>query len=143
MIILDTTVLCYALGDQHPLREPSRRLLRAHADGLIHATTTVEVVQEFVHVRARRRTGADAAALGRAYARAFDLLVTSADDLHLGLTLFERHHPLVGAFDAVLAAVALNRRADYFVSADSAFGVIPDLHWIDPATPALDRLLAT
>jgi hypothetical protein len=69
------------------------------------------------------------------------LLVSEQPDLDLGLTLFERT-PTIGAFDAVLAAVALNRRAEALISADRAFGEVPGLNWIDPATSALDRLLA-
>ena len=65
MIVLDTTVLIYAVGSEHPLREPCRGLVEAITDGRVEATTTVEVIQEFVHVRARRRGGADAAERGR------------------------------------------------------------------------------
>ncbi|MBI3979562.1 MAG: type II toxin-antitoxin system VapC family toxin [Chloroflexi bacterium] len=140
MIVLDTTVLTYAVGTEHHLREPCRRLLAAHGGGLVEATTTVEVIQEFVHVRARRRSRADAAALARHYATAFALLVTRAEDLDLGLSLYEQY-PDLGAFDAVLAAVALNRQAQALVSADRAFGVVPGLPWVDPATEALDRLI--
>ena len=45
MIILDTTVLVYAVGEDHPLREPSRTIVSAIADGRLEATTTVEVVK--------------------------------------------------------------------------------------------------
>ena len=55
MIVLDTTVLVYAVGADHPLREPCQLLVRAIADGTILATTTIEVIQEFTHVRGRRR----------------------------------------------------------------------------------------
>jgi predicted nucleic acid-binding protein len=140
VIVLDTTVLAYAVGDDHPLREPCRRLLAAHANGAIEATTTVEVLQEFAHVRACRRTREDAVRLTRLYAAALDPIVTTAADLDAGLSLFERH-PETGAFDAVLAAVAIARGAEAVVSADRVFGAIPELVWIDPATPALDRLL--
>jgi hypothetical protein len=68
MIVLDTTVLVYAVGDDHTLREPARRIVEAVERGAVQATTTREAIQEFVHVRARRRTRADAAALGRAHA---------------------------------------------------------------------------
>lgn len=57
MIVLDTTVLVYAKGAEHPLRDPCRDLVAAIADERIAATTTAEVIQEFVHVRARRRAG--------------------------------------------------------------------------------------
>ncbi len=140
MIVLDTTVLAYAVGEEHPLREPCRRVLQAHANGHIEATTTVEVVQELVHVRARRRDRADAVALGRRVAEAFALLVTTEDDLDLGLALFERH-PSLGAFDAVLAAVALRHSAEALVSADRAFADVPGLPWVDPASPDLGRLI--
>lgn len=140
MIVLDTTVLAYAVGEEHPLREPCRRLLAAHADGRIDATTTVEVVQELVHVRARRRDRSDAVALGRQVASAFSLLVTTADDLEAGLALFEAL-PALGAFDAVLAAVAVRSDAEALVSADRAFADVPGLRWVDPGSLELDRLI--
>ncbi len=140
MIVIDTTVLSYAVGAEHPLREPCRRLLRAHADERIEATTTVEVIQEFVHVRARRRPRSDAVALARHYAAALSPLVTRTEDLDLGLSLLENWADL-GAFESVLAAVALNRRADALVSADRAFHDVPGLHWVDPATGDLDHLI--
>ena len=140
MILLDTTVLSYAVGAEHPLREPCRRLVRAHGDGVIRAATTIEVIQEFTHVRSRRRACSDAVALARRYAESLTLLVTWPEDLDLGLLLYERY-PLLGAFDSVLAAVSINRSVDALVSADRAFAAIQSLRWVDPATPALDRLI--
>lgn len=45
MIVLDTTVLVYAKGAEHPLRDPCRDLVAAIADERIAATTTAEVCQ--------------------------------------------------------------------------------------------------
>lgn len=45
MIVLDTTVLVYAKGAEHPLRDPCRDLVAAIADERIAATTTAEVIQ--------------------------------------------------------------------------------------------------
>jgi predicted nucleic acid-binding protein len=140
VILVDTTVLTYAVGVEHPLREPCRRLLRAHGDGRIEAATTIEVIQEFVHVRARRRSRADAVALARHYVAALPLLATRAEDLDLGLGLFEQQTAL-GAFDSLLAAVALNHGVEALVSADRAFAQVPGLSWVDPATSNLDHLL--
>jgi len=140
VIIVDTTVLAYAVGEDHPLREPCRRLLAAHASGTVAATTTVEVLQEFAHVRARRRTREDAVRVARLYAVALDPIATTATDLDAGLSLFQEHAEL-GAFDAVLAAVAIARGAEALVSADRAFGSVPGLLWVDPATLAFDRLV--
>ncbi|HSH62137.1 MAG TPA: type II toxin-antitoxin system VapC family toxin [Acidimicrobiales bacterium] len=55
MIVLDTSVLVYAIGVAHPLRDPCRRLIDSLRTGRLEATTTVQVIQELVHVRARRR----------------------------------------------------------------------------------------
>jgi uncharacterized protein len=139
-VIVDTTVLVYAVGTAHDLREPCRQLLIAHGRGVIEAATTIEVIQEFVHVRARRRDRHDATTLGRQYIDALELIVQEAHDLELGLTLFEEH-PRLGAFDAVLAAVALNREVDALISADRAFSEVPDLPFLHPDSPELDLLL--
>jgi predicted nucleic acid-binding protein len=140
VILADTTVLAYAVGDAHPLCEPCRRLLEAHAAGQIELTTTVEVLQEFAHIRARRRSREDAARVTRSYLAAFEPLLTTPAELDRGLELFERYETL-GAFDAVLAAVALERGAEAVVSADRAFADVAGLPWIDPATPSLEPLL--
>ena len=142
MIVLDTTVLVYAVGDDHERREPARAIVEAVEDGRIQATTTVEAIQKFVHVRARRRTRADAAALGRAYlALLSPLLHPSEDDLVAGLRLFEREESL-GAFDAVLAASAIAAGADALVSADQSFADVRGLRWVDLGGDELGGLLA-
>lgn len=133
MILLDTSVLSYAVGDDHGLRASCRRLLKAHLNGDIQAVTTVWVIQEFAHVRSRRRSRQDAATLAREFAELIPLLTTDSRDLSLGLMLYESHHR-IGAFDAVLAAVALNRQLDGVASADRAFGDVAGLRWIDPAS---------
>ncbi len=96
-------------------------------------------------IRARRRTRSDAVGPARRYLAAFSLLVTTPDDLDRGLDLFERH-PELGAFDAVLAAAvlaaaALEQRADALVSADRGFTSVPSLSWVDPLAPAIGRLI--
>jgi len=137
MIVLDTTVLVYAVGDDHALREPARAIVDRVEGGSVKATTTVEAIQEFVHVRARRRDRRDATALGRAYAELLSpLLQVSEDDLVQGLRLFERNAPL-GAFDAVLAATALGAGAESLVSADRSFAGVRGLTFVDLAAPEL------
>jgi uncharacterized protein len=140
MIVLDTTVFAYAAGSDHPLREPCRHLMDAHAQGIVAATTTIEVVQEFAHVHARRQPRSAAVLRARELLVAVNLLETRVVDLNLGLELFEQY-PALGAFDAVLAAVALNRGAEALVSADRGFGQVAGLNWIGPATTDLVRLL--
>jgi predicted nucleic acid-binding protein len=141
MIVLDTTVLVYAKGADHPLRDPCRQLVQAIAERRVAATTTVEVIQEFVHVRARRRSREDAAALGRDYAALLSpLLSVGTDELERGLDWYERAERL-GAFDAVLAASAAAAGAQALVSADEAFGALADVPHVIPDATGVARLL--
>jgi len=141
VIVLDTTVLVYAKGAGHALRDPSRRLVAAVAEGSIEATTTVEVIQEFAHVRARRRDAAEAAGLAREYAELLaPLLLVTPEHLDRGLTMFERSGSL-GAFDCVLAAVALDAGAQRLVSADRAFATVADLPHTFPDGVGVAELL--
>lgn len=141
MIVLDTTVLVYAVGDEHPLREPARRLVEAIGDGRVRASTSVEAIQELAHVRARRRGRADAVAVARAYAALLaPLLDVGPADLDAGLRLFERHAEL-GSFDAVLAAAAIERDAQALVSADHAFGSVRRLRFVDLGAIELEALV--
>lgn len=142
MIVLDTTVLIYAVGDEHAFREPCRRLVAAAESGALEATTTVEVIQEFAHVRARRRDRTDAAELARAYAELLSpLLVVEERDLIEGLRLFERY-PRLGSFDAVLAATAYHAGAAALVSADAAYGSVARLNHIVPDEAGIASLLS-
>lgn len=134
MILLDTSVLVYAVGPEHPLWVPCRELMALASDGVVRVTSTVEVVQEFVHVRARRRGRVEAAALGAELAAGLGPLVRPDEgDLAIGLDLFAADHHL-GAFDAVLAAAAA-RRDWALASADRAFASVAGLQALDPASP--------
>lgn len=135
MILLDTTILAYAVGGEHPLRERCRDALGAIGDGRLAATTTIEVIQEFAHIYARRRPRRDA------QLRATDtiellrpLIQPDEHDLVRGLELFASYERL-GSFDSILAAVAISR--DHVVglmSADRAFADVAGLRYIDPAS---------
>lgn len=132
MIVLDTPVLVYAKGADHPLRQPCRALLSAIQAGVLRATTTAEVIQEFAHVRARRADRATAATMAKDYAELLSpLLSCSESDLVRGLAIFEST-PRLSAFDSVLAGIALNAQAEHLVSADRAFADVVGLSHVFP-----------
>lgn len=140
MIVLDTTVLVYAVGVDHPLREPSRQLVNAIGEGTVSATTTVEVIQELAHVRARRLDRTDAAQIAGDYARLLGpLLLVTEQHLRSGLDLWRRYSAL-GCFDAVLAAAAMAADAT-LVSADKAFSRVRGLRHAVPDARGVARLL--
>jgi predicted nucleic acid-binding protein len=141
MIVLDTTVLVYAKGADHPLRASCRELIAAIAEERIEATTSAEVIQEFVHVRARRHDRSDAAALGRDYVELLSpLLNVTGEHVERGLALFETL-PRLGAFDSLLAAAAAGAGAVTLVSADTAFADVPEISHVVPDQRGVSSLL--
>jgi predicted nucleic acid-binding protein len=143
LIVLDTTILSYAVGGEHPLREPTRRLMEAIGERGLAATTSVDVIQEFAHIYSRRRSRRLAAKYARGYATLLAPLLSPTESvLEAGLRLFERHSGL-DAFDAVLAAAAIEVGAQALVSADRGFRGIRGLDHVEPLSPAFDALLRT
>jgi uncharacterized protein len=141
LIVLDTAVFVYAVGVEHPLKEPSKRVLEAVQSGAVEGATTAGVLQEFADVRARRRPRSDAVALARDFAALLSPLQrVEESDLDLGLRIFERSDRL-GSFDAVLAAVAINRDAEALISSDRGFRGVRRLRHVDVGGPELDELL--
>lgn len=49
MIFVDTNVLMYAVGGEHPLREEAREFFREALDGGLQLVTSAEVLQELMH----------------------------------------------------------------------------------------------
>lgn len=141
MIVVDANVLLYVVGGEDPLRAPCRRLVRAQAEGRVELATTVRVLEEFAHVRSRRRSRENAALLARLFAETLTIIESTVDDFDHGLDLFQTQQGL-DTFDATLAAVALRLDAEALVSADRAFADVAGLRHVDPATPALDELIA-
>jgi len=114
-------------------------VVEAAGSGTIQATTTVEVIQEFTHVRARRINRADAVRDARLFVELLSPLLTPhAADLEAGLDLFSGF-AAVGSFDAVLASTSRSR-GHALVSVDAGFSVVPDLEHLNPLSPDfLDR----
>lgn len=137
--LCDTNVLVYAVGARHPYREPCRDLVRHQGRGVLAGEVTPIVIAEFAHQRFRQtRDRREASLRARQAAGAFRVRAVDSDDLELALDLYARSTAL-DAFDALLAATALNRGLDAIVSADRAFEAVDGIERIDPAdaVPAL------
>ncbi len=140
MIVPDTSVLLYAIGGEHPFRDPCARLVQAIGDDAMVATSTPEVIQEFTHVRSRRRSRGDAIQHARQSSRWLaPLTVVEPADLLEGLRLFGGV-ARIGAFDSVLAAVALRLKAT-LVSTDAGFSYVSGLDHVIPDNKGVDQLL--
>ena len=142
VIVVDATVLVYAIGVEHPLKN-CERIFEAVSAGRVAATTTVGVLQEFADADARLRGRADAVDVASRFAELLAPLVPAREE-HVApvLELFAAH-PELDAFDAFLAAAALDVGAGALVSANRAFAVIAGLRYVDPADAGVDSLLGT
>lgn len=141
MLLIDTNVLMYASGGDHPLRDPSKHIIAQISEGRLKAMTTPEAIQEFAHIFGRRRGRRAATQLAMEFATLLaPLRMTEAEHIEQGLALWQEHEEL-GAFDAVLAAVALDTKYTTIVSADRAFAVVPGLRHVYPDTEGITSLL--
>ncbi len=134
--LLDTAVFLYALGRDHPYRDPCRRIVDALGERRIAGEASVSMIQEFVHVRRRRHPDLRRASGEAAYVSGLCRLhAFEEDDLSLALDLLATYERLDGQ-DAVFAATALNRNVGTILTSDRAFDDVPGLERIDPADDA-------
>jgi predicted nucleic acid-binding protein len=138
--LYDTSIFIYALGIEHPYREPCREIVRKAASGDLQGEASGDLLQELVHQRARR-TGdrSEAARAARQVAKLAWWHPVEPNDVQRGIDLFEAHDGL-DARDAVLAALAINRGIDAILATDRAFDGIDALERIDPTD---ERAIAT
>jgi predicted nucleic acid-binding protein len=132
-IFLDANVFLYALGGESPHRGPCRDLLTAAGDGAVDTVTSTEVLQEILHVRARRVSVRDAAEAVRAAAELVaEVLPVTKDDVLLACRLCEKQ-PALGGRDAIHAAVMKNNLLHVIASLDRDFDLLKEVRRVSPA----------
>lgn len=136
--LYDTAVFVYAVGSEHPYRQPCRAIVRAARDRRIRGEASVELVHEYGHLMLRRHGDRSRAANeARAVWRLCTLHDATVDDLRRAVQLLESTG--LGGRDAMHAATALNRGIAHVLTPDRAFDGVPGLTRVDPAE-ALERL---
>ena len=121
MIFVDSNIPMYVAGRDHPHRDPSRRFLARARGGEIDICTSTEVLQEILYRYAALRRLDLAAAV-------YDLFVQLCPTV-LPVTLADTDRArtlmtgigLVGARDAIHAAVMLNHDIDQIATFDAGF----------------------
>lgn len=139
---LDADVFLYALGVEYRFASPCRRILTLVGGGSSTAETSVEVLQEVVHIR-RHGTGD----LEEAVARIRNILALglpvhglSRDDFELALDL-QLGTPSLSSRDAIHVATMRNREIGRIISADRDFDTVEGIERLDPlAASALTAL---
>jgi predicted nucleic acid-binding protein len=141
VILLDSNVLMYAVGGDHPFKPLAAALVSLADTGRFRVTP--RVLEEFGFVYARRgRTRAEAVEFVGEWASSFaPVEYASEEDLAAGFDLWA-NHSTIDVADGILAAQA--RRLDaQLVSADRGFAEVEELDWIDLADPDLLERLET
>jgi len=135
-VFIDTAVVMYAGGAEHPMRDPCRRILARVADGELEGVTSVEVIQEILHrFSAIRRPD-----IGVSMAR--DALDLFAPVLPLTHAVMRRlpelmeAHPTLAARDLVHVATCLQEGIGDIVSPDRGFDTVPGIRRLDPVIAA-------
>ncbi len=131
---IDTAVIMYAAGGEHPLRDPSRRILSRIGDDMLEGAISVEVIQEILHrfVSIRRPD------LGRAIAT--DAMDFFAPVLPITHAVMRRvpdlalKYPSLDARDLVHLATCIHEGITEIVSPDRGFDQVAELRRIDPAS---------
>lgn len=129
---VDTAIPMYAAGADHPLRDPSLRILRLIRSGGLDATTSTQVVQEVAH---------RFLAIGRpenARQLALDVLDLFAPVLPITHALMRRvpdlaqKYPTLSARDLVHVATCVHEGISEIISPDRAFDQVAEVRRIDP-----------
>ncbi len=141
--LYDTNVFVYAIGREHPLREPCRDIIARARRGELLGEASCDLLQELAHQRYRQTGDREAACrAARDVSKACIVHSLRLADVLRGLKLFEGAEGLDGR-DASFAAVALERGIDVILSADRAFDEVPGLTRVDPSdNEAVEALAA-
>ncbi len=109
MIFVDTNVLMYAVGGEHPLRGDARAFFEQTLQRRDLLVTSAEVLQELLHayIPVNRLSTLDAA-LALAEARMAAVWAVDREDIRLARVLVERH-PELGARDLLHLACCKRR----------------------------------
>jgi predicted nucleic acid-binding protein len=131
-LFIDSAVIMYAAGAEHPMREPCRRIIDAVADGRMSGVTSTEVIQEILHRHLSQRRPE----IGRAQAQ--DALDLFAPVLPISHALMRRlpglteRYPSLQARDLVHVATCIHEGITEIISPDKAFDQVAEVKRIDP-----------
>jgi predicted nucleic acid-binding protein len=129
---VDANVPMYAVGADHPLKQPCLRILQAVAMGDLVALTDAEVHQEILHRYAGAGDRARAIEVAELFLRAVpDVLPVTGADIYAAMG-FLRSHAGLPVRDAVHLAVMTRHGVRLILSADQHFDAVPDVERVDP-----------
>jgi len=132
-VFIDTNIPMYAAGVPHPLREPSRRVIRAVAAGELEAVTDAEVLQEilyrYLHIGEREKGFVVFDRFRRIMLG--HIFPVEDMDVQRARELAEKY-PALSPRDLIHLAVMLRHSINVIVSADKGFVEVEKVRRMDP-----------
>jgi uncharacterized protein len=129
---IDANIVVYAVGQPHILKTPCIEVLASLARRTVLSATSVEVLQEILHIYSRRGRRTFAIEMARNLASLVTTLYSvTPNDFTRALTLHSQH-PLLTARDSIHLASMYNNDLTHILSADHHFDGIPGITRIDP-----------
>jgi uncharacterized protein len=133
-VYVDTSVIMYAGGRDHPLRRPCREVIRQVVAGDLDGVTSAEVVQEILHRFASSPQREKGIAMARATLDLFDhLLPVDRTMISAAVDLHEQYEDL-SARDALHAAACMVHDVPTIVSTDTDFDELVEVQRLDPVS---------
>ena len=131
-VFIDTSVIMYAAGTNHPLRGACVAVMKAVDGGHIEAVTSAEVVQEILHrfLAIRRPDIADA--LARSTLDTFAPVLPITHALMRRVPDLARRYPGLSARDLIHVATCIHEGITEIISTDRGFDAVSEVRRIPP-----------
>jgi predicted nucleic acid-binding protein len=127
LTFIDTNILMYAVGTEHPLKKPCLEIICKISKGDITAVTDTEVFQEVAYRYWSQHKWPKAVAVLNDYQSLFtEILPIDKDILAIYYSLLTEHS-FLSPRDAIHIAVMKSEKISQVYTADKAFAKIPFL----------------
>lgn len=131
-VFVDTGVLMYAAGAEHPLRESCREILAHVAEGRLEGVVSAEVIQEILHRFTRSPHAAEGAELAEAALDLFSPVLALTHDVAALMPGLVRRYPHHSARDLIHVATCLTYGIEAIVSPDTDFDRVEEVRRLAP-----------
>lgn len=131
-VFLDANIIMYAIGKDHPFKNPCRAYLEKIKSGELTVVTNTEVMQEILHryfsIGMPEIAQVALSAVKTFCNKIYPIGLPDVDKAHLLLKEFSS----INARDAIHAATMLNNDVEKILSTDAHFDVIRKIKRIKP-----------
>lgn len=132
IVFVDTSVLMYAAGGEHPLREPCRTIVAGIGRRSISAVTSIEVVQEILHRYLSIGRAAGGIALAEQTMDLFAPVLPITHALMRRVPEIAQRYPGLSARDLIHVATCIHEGITEILSTDRGFDSVQEVRRIPP-----------